>query len=81
MKEAEAALAELIEKRQNTAALQIAEVYAYMGEAERAFKWLERAYAQRDTGLSSSIKGDPLLKKLKHDPRYAALLKKMDLPL
>jgi hypothetical protein len=33
---------------------------------------LERAYAQRDGGLSEK-KGDPLLKNLERDPRYAAL--------
>jgi hypothetical protein len=57
----------------------IAEVYAYRGEADRAFEWLERAHAQRDGGLAET-KGDPLLKSLERDPRYAAFLKKMRLP-
>ena len=48
--------------------------------ADHAFAWLDRAYAQRDPGLAS-LKGDPLLKNLEKDPRYAALLKKMRLPL
>ena len=47
----------------DTAAYQIAEVYAYRGEVDRAFEWLERAYAQRDSGLSQ-IKGDPHFKRL-----------------
>jgi hypothetical protein len=47
--------------------------------ADRAFEWLERAYAQRDGGLAQ-LKGDPLLKSLERDPRYAAFLKKMRLP-
>jgi len=54
-------------------------VYAFRGEADRAFEWLERAYAQRDSGLAE-MKGDPLLKSLERDPRYAAFLKKMRLP-
>jgi len=78
-KEADAALAELVAKYQAEAAFQIAEVYAFRGEADRAFEWLERAYAQRDAGLSE-MKGDPLLKSLERDPRYAAFLKKMRLP-
>jgi hypothetical protein len=41
---------------------------------------LERAYAARDSGLTE-IKGDPLLKSVVHDPRYAVLLKKIGLPL
>ena len=79
-KESDAALAELIAKYQADAAFQIAEVYAFRGEADRAFEWLERAYAQRDGGLPD-MKGDPLLKSLERDPRYAAFLKKMRLPV
>jgi len=78
-KESDAALAELIAKYHADAAFQIAEVYAFRGEADRAFEWLERAYAQRDSGLAE-MKGDPLLKSLERDPRYAAFLKKMRLP-
>jgi hypothetical protein len=59
-------------------AIQIAEVYAFRGESDKAFEWLDRAYAQRDGGVD--IKGNPLLKSLERDPRYAALLKKMHLP-
>ncbi len=78
-KESDAALAELTAKYQADAAFQIAEVYAFRREADRAFEWLERAYAQRDSGLAE-IKGDPLLRSLERDPRYAAFLKKMRLP-
>ncbi len=77
-KESDAALAELTAKYQADAAVQIAEVYAFRGEADRAFEWLERAYAQRDSGIAE-MKGDPLLKSLERDPRYTAFLKKMRL--
>ena len=79
-READATLSELVKNYAGTAAYQIAEVYAYRGEVDRAFEWLERAYTQRDSGLSQ-IKGDPHLKRLERDPRYAALLQKMHLPL
>ena len=79
-KEADAALNEFIEKDRKVGAFQIAEVYAFRGEADKAFVWLERAYAQRDGGLAW-LKGDPLLKNLEADPRYKAFLKKMRLPL
>ena len=69
----------MVKNYTDTAAYQIAEVYAYRGEVDRAFEWLERAYAQRDSGLSQ-IKGDPHFKRLERDPRYAALLEKMHLP-
>jgi hypothetical protein len=77
-KESDAALAELIGKYHADWAFQIAEVYAFRGEADRAFEWLERAYAQRDGGFIG-MKGDPLLKSLERDRRYAAFLKKMRL--
>jgi hypothetical protein len=38
------------------------------------------AYAERDSGLPC-IKGDPLLRSLERDPRYATFLKKMRLPM
>jgi serine/threonine protein kinase/tetratricopeptide (TPR) repeat protein len=79
-KESDAALAEYVAKYHAEGAFQIAELYAFRGEADRAFEWLERAYAQRDSGLAE-MKGDPLLKSLERDPRYAAFLKKMRLPL
>jgi serine/threonine-protein kinase len=77
--ESEAALAKLIEKFRDTAAFQVAEVYGFRGEADQAFEWLERAYVQRE-GALVGIKGNPLLKSLERDPRYAAFLKKMRLP-
>jgi len=78
--ESDRALAELIAKNQKDAAFQIAEVYAFRGEANAAFTWLERAYEQRDPGLPF-VKGDPLLKSLEPGPRYTAFLKKMRLPV
>ncbi len=78
-KEAAAALAELIKENQAVAAFAIASVLAFRGEADRAFQWLDRAYQQRDSGLAET-KGNPELKSLEHDPRYAAFLKKMRLP-
>jgi adenylate cyclase len=45
-----------------------------------AFEWLERAYKQRNDGLSQ-MKDDPQLRGLERDPRYPAFLKKMRLPV
>jgi hypothetical protein len=44
-----------------------------------AFSWLERAYKQRDPGITQ-FKCDSRLKDLRHDARFADLLKKMHLP-
>src|SRR5215472_3273923 len=78
-KESDAALRELIAKYHLLCAYQIAEVYAFRNQYDEAFEWLDRAYAQRDSGLIGT-KVEPLLKSLRHDPRYAALLKKLNLP-
>jgi TolB-like protein/DNA-binding winged helix-turn-helix (wHTH) protein/Flp pilus assembly protein TadD len=78
-KESEAALSELIEKYHTSMACQIAQVYAFRNQSEEAFGWLDRAYAQRDAGLIGT-KVDPLLKSLHNDPRFAALLKKLNFP-
>ena len=78
-KESQQALDEEIAQNAQGAAYQIAEVYAWRGEKDSAFQWLDRAYAQNDGGLSF-IKCDPLLANLRGDPRYAAMLKKLGLP-
>ncbi len=78
MPEADAALADLINKNADGAAYQIAEVYAYRGEKDQAFEWLERAHRQRDSGLVG-LQTDPFLKNLHSDPRWNAFLHKMGL--
>jgi serine/threonine protein kinase/Tfp pilus assembly protein PilF len=78
--EADSALAAFITDHGETMAFQIAEVFAYRGDADKAFEWLDRAYALHDAGMAD-IKNDPLLKGLEGDRRYAALLKKLRLPL
>jgi tetratricopeptide (TPR) repeat protein len=75
-----AALGELIAKYNANSAYQIAQAYAFRGESGKSFEWLELAYKQRDPGLTQ-IKTDPLFKNLRHDPRYAELLKKMHLTM
>jgi TolB-like protein/DNA-binding winged helix-turn-helix (wHTH) protein/Tfp pilus assembly protein PilF len=77
--DSDAALQQLIATRQEDGAMQIAGVYAFRGESDKAFEWLERAYRQRDGGVMF-LKINPLLKSLRQDPRYAELLTKMHLP-
>lgn len=78
-KESNAALSELIAKYHRGSEYAIAEVYSFRNQPDEAFEWLERAYGERNSGLIIT-KVDPLLKNLGHDPRYAALLKKLNLP-
>jgi serine/threonine-protein kinase len=79
VRESQRALDELIATQASCCAYQVAEVYAWRGEREQAFEWLDRAYRQFD-GALSDMRVDPLLSSLHDDPRYKALLRKMNLP-
>ena len=57
----------------------IAGNYALLGEKDRAFHWLEKAYGEK-SGFLNYIKSDPNFDSLRSDPRYADLLKRMGLP-
>ncbi|PYL63831.1 MAG: hypothetical protein DMF20_11730 [Verrucomicrobia bacterium] len=76
--ESDAALAQLIKDAAETAADQIADVYAYRGDKDKAFEWLERARRQRDAGLPT-LRVDPYLQNLHDDPRWNAFLRTMGL--
>jgi TolB-like protein/DNA-binding winged helix-turn-helix (wHTH) protein len=78
-KESDAALSQLVTKYHAGYAYSIAGVYAFRNQSDEAFQWLDRAYAQHSTGLIYT-KVDPLLKSLHKDPRFAAFLKKLNLP-
>jgi len=78
VQESDAALNELIKNEAELAAFQVAEAYAYRGDKDRAFEWLERARRQRDPGLGN-LRKDPLLESLYHDPRWNAFLHTMGL--
>jgi TolB-like protein/DNA-binding winged helix-turn-helix (wHTH) protein/Flp pilus assembly protein TadD len=80
LEESDRALKKLIAIYQNDCAFQIGEVYAYRGETDKAFEWLDRAYLQRDAG-APELKTDPLMRSLRQDRRYTELLKKMRLPI
>ncbi|ABS25754.1 protein kinase [Anaeromyxobacter sp. Fw109-5] len=73
------ALDALIAEAAGAAAFQIAEVYAWRGERARAFYWLDRAFAQRDAGVSDLL-ASPLLEAVRDDRRYAAAVARLKLP-
>jgi len=78
--ESDLALKELIHKYQSGTSYEIAGVYAYRGQTDNAFKWLDRAYSLCDADLFY-IKIDPQLRNLHSDPRWPKFLKKMNLPI
>ena len=76
--EADAALAEMLEKYGSDSAFQIAEIFAFRGDLEMSFRWLDRAFEQQDPGLTELL-NDPLLENLDGDPRYAAFVQRLGL--
>ena len=72
-------LQELLAGHAHNSAYQIAGVFAWGGEHDTAFDWLQRAVSQRDAGLQY-LKYDPALHSLRSDPRYLRLLQQLDLP-
>ena len=56
-----------------------AEAWASLGDMDRAFAALERAFRDRSQGLLW-IKTDPSMDPLRGDPRFADLLRRMGLP-
>lgn len=75
---ADAALDDLIANGRGLA-YQIAEVYAVRGEKDKAFEWLQKALDAHDTGMLGLLV-DPLVQNLRGDPRYQALVAKMNFP-
>ena len=54
-------------------------VYARLGEPDKAFEWLERAYRDRNPWLPN-LNADPAFDTIRADPRFVALVKKVGLP-
>src|SRR5438128_6045262 len=77
-KAADTALADLIAHGRGLD-YQVAQVYAVRGEKEKAFEWLQIAFDNHDTGMLALLV-DPLLNSLRDDPRYKALIAKMNFP-
>jgi eukaryotic-like serine/threonine-protein kinase len=78
--EADKILAELqrLSEHSYVQATDLALVYAGLGDKDKAFTWLEKAYEEHSFTLSS-LKVEPRFDPLRSDPRYADLLRKIGL--
>lgn len=63
----------------NAASYQYAEIYAQGGDAAKAFGELHNAVLAKDPGLAD-LKIDPFLDPIRSDPRFAALLERLNFP-
>ena len=78
-RESDAALAQMIKNYADYSPSGVATVYAFRGESDEAFKWLDRAYMKKDA-LLYAMKFRTEFNGLHDDPRYKAFLKRMNLP-
>ncbi len=74
--ESDAALATLIAKDETWGPYNIAYIYAFRGDADKAFEWLDKADQYQDPGLSH-IAVENLFDKIHSDPRWLPFLRKL----
>jgi TolB-like protein/Flp pilus assembly protein TadD len=73
---ADAALNAVIAKYEKDAPSNIAYVYAFCGDADKAFDWLDKAVAYQDSGVANIIT-ENLFDKIHSDPRWLPFLRKI----
>jgi hypothetical protein len=54
-------------------------IYALWGDMKTALKWIERAYEVKDPGLAF-MKADPMLEPIRREPRFQAVVRKLNFP-
>ncbi len=57
----------------------IAVIYGGLGENDRAFEWLDKAYEGQDS-LLILLKVEPMFDSIRNDPRFTELLRRVNLP-
>jgi tetratricopeptide (TPR) repeat protein len=68
-----------LSKRRYVSSYVIAQIYTALGDTGRAFQWLEKAYQERDSQLAW-LKAEPGFDRLRSDPRFQDLLRRMNFP-
>jgi TolB-like protein/DNA-binding winged helix-turn-helix (wHTH) protein/Flp pilus assembly protein TadD len=77
--DAEAELAKMKSAYADSLAFEYAGVYAQWGDRARALDWLDKAVRLRESGLTS-MKTDPLVDPLRHEPRFQAAMRELKFP-
>jgi len=76
----QAQLADMIRLDSDFEPATFADVYAFQGDADQAFAWLERALQTRDSTVAAMYEDPFVIPALRNDPRLAAFMKKVGLP-
>jgi len=74
--DADAAFNALIPKYEKDGSFNIAYVYAFCGDADKAFEWLDKAVTYQDPGLGEIV-AENLFDKIHSDPRWLPFLRKI----
>jgi TolB-like protein/Tfp pilus assembly protein PilF len=77
--DAAAILSQLQSEFGDASAYQYATIYAQWGDRAKALEWLESAWRLRDPGLVY-LKTEPLLDPLRNEPRFQAIVRKLNFP-
>jgi serine/threonine-protein kinase len=72
-------MAQLKQKYGAAVSYQYGEIYAQLGDRTQAFAEFDNAVQAKDAGLAY-LKVDPFLDPIRGDPRYAALLRRLNFP-
>jgi len=67
-----------LSKHSYVSSYSIAESYMRMGEKQKAFEWLEKAYEEHDSGLVS-VAVEPMFESIRSDPRFKEIVRRMKL--
>ena len=76
--EARALIREYVDRHAELSPFWTAAAFAWLGETDQAFEWLEKAHQLRDEDLHQILTTE-YLRRLENDPRYSAFLEKMGL--
>ena len=68
-----------LSKQKYVGAVFMAKIYTGLGQKEKAFEWLEKAYEDRSIVGVGFIKTNPMFDPLRSDPRFADLLRRTNL--
>jgi hypothetical protein len=58
----------------------VATIYAGLGDKDKSFEFMERAFQERSLEVSWHLKADLRIDSLRSDPRFQVLLRRVRLP-
>jgi hypothetical protein len=79
LKTVERIVSEIRKSFADAATYQYAQIYAQTRQLDDAFASLEKGVEVKDPGVTG-LRTDPLLDPIRGDPRYSALVKKLNFP-